>query len=114
MMQARESFWEPRWHATLRFALELAAWIAIYFAWGIFALAAAVAALTIFSVPGDKHRVIVRVPGAARVSLELMVSLAGAAAAWQVRGPVWGLVLLAGTAALVATAYRRWRWLWMR
>jgi hypothetical protein len=97
--------------AALRFILEVIAWVAIYFAWGWIPLVFAVAALTIFSVPGDKHMVVVKVPGWVRIALEVAVAIAGVAAAHKVLSiPPAGTFLLI-YAIMFAASRKRMRWL---
>jgi predicted secreted protein len=97
--------------AALRFILEVIAWVAIYFAWGWIPLAFAVLALSLFSVPGDKHRVIVKVSGPIRIALEVAVAVAGVAAAHRVLAiPPAGTLLLI-YAIMFAASRKRIRWL---
>jgi hypothetical protein len=105
--------------AGLRFAMELIAWIAGPWAVGqwlgpwaaALALLILVAAPAIFSTPGDKHQVIVPVPGVVRFTLEVDLATAGVVAAWFA-WPRWA----AAVATVVAvgaqvTGWRRSRWL---
>ncbi|MBI4410251.1 MAG: hypothetical protein HY561_11115 [Gemmatimonadetes bacterium] len=100
--------------AGYRFLLELAAWVAIYFAWSWIALVLAVAALSLFSVPGDKHLVLVRIPGPMRILLEAGVGAAGIAAAGRVGGSPAALLLAAAYLALFGLSWRRLAWMWGR
>lgn len=100
--------------SAFRFAVELAAWIAIHFAWGWIALVFAVAALALFNVPGDKHRVIVPTPGPVRIALEAAVTAAGVIAAWHVWGAGIGTGLLVASVLMFAVSSRRLAWLWRR
>jgi hypothetical protein len=109
---ATEPYTEPVALSALRFALEVAAWIAIYFAWGWIPLALAIATLSLCSVPGDKHMVVIRVNGPTRILLEALVAACGIAAArlaWSVPA---ALVLLTGFIVLFALSRSRLRWLW--
>ena len=47
-----------------------------------FALVVLVALPAVFSVPGDKHQVIIPVPGPVRFTLELDLAIVGGIAAW--------------------------------
>lgn len=103
----------------LRFLVELIVWVAGPWAVGQW-LGPWAAALTlvvllalpaVFSVPGDKHQVVVAIPGMMRFFLEVALGLAGAIAAWYA-WPVWAAV--AATLVVVAaqiTGWRRSRWL---
>ena len=107
-----DTFRESPALAAVRFILEMIFWVSIYFAWGWVALALAVAALSIFSTPGDKHRVFIAVPGKLRLLLEVVVALAGIAAAYQVWAfPPAGALLLV-TAVAFAASRKRIAWLW--
>jgi hypothetical protein len=103
---------EPPALAALRFALEPAAWIAIYFAWGFVPLVLAIAAVSVFSVPGDKHMVVIKTPGKVRILIELALAVAGVAAAHQAWRIPPASVLLLAFAVLFAASRRRLRWLW--
>lgn len=72
-----EPYREPAGLAALRFALEVMAWVAIHFAFGWPFAVVAVAVLALFGVRGDKHRVIVPIPGWLRIVLEIAVFVAG-------------------------------------
>ena len=106
-----DTFQEQPALAALRFILEFVSWVAIYFAWGGVPLALAVAALTLFSVPGDKHRVFIRVPGPLRIAIEVAVVVAGAAAAYKVWLIPSASVLLFFNAMLFVASRRRLTWL---
>lgn len=97
--------------AALRFALEVIAWVAIHFAFGWPFLALAVVALSIFSVPGDKHLVVVPIPGILRIILELAVFVAGAVAIFQTWSfpPVSVYTLI--VALMFVSSHRRLRFL---
>jgi hypothetical protein len=102
---------EPPALAALRFALEVAAWIAIYFAFGWPFAIVAVALLALFSVRGDKHRVIVAIPGWLRIIFELIVFAAGAFAIYRVWSfPSVSLYTLV-VAIMFASSHRRMRFL---
>lgn len=111
---ATELYKEPPALAALRFGLEVVAWVAIYFAWGWPFLILTIALLSSLSVPGDKHKVVVSIPGKARIALELAVFVAGAVACyrvWQV--PSTSAYCLA-VAVMFASSHRRMRFLWNR
>ncbi len=107
-----EPYREPPAVAALRFVLEVIAWIAIYFAWGWVPLALAMAALSLLSVPGDKHMVVIRVSGPVRIVVELVVVIAGTAAARQAWSTGAAAALLLAFVVLFAAARTRLRWLW--
>lgn len=106
------SYQEPPALAALRFLLEVVAWVAIYFAWGWPFLILAVALLSSLSVPGDKHKVIVSIPGKARIVLELGLFIAGAVACYR----VWNVPSTSGYSLAVAvmfvSSHRRMMFLW--
>lgn len=105
-------FDEEPWIAGLRFALELVAWLAIFFAWGWIALVLAVAVLTLFNARGDKHVTLLGVSGPVRIGLEVLVALVGIVAAFASWGTTAGALLLAAFLALFALSHRRLLWLW--
>lgn len=107
-------FDEEPWIAGLRFALELVAWLAIFFAWGWVPLVLAVAALALFNVRGDKHVVLLQVGGPIRIGLEALVAAVGIVAAFVNWGIAAGLPLLVAFLALFALSHRRVAWLWRR
>lgn len=113
-MSVAPIFHEPPLRAAVRFVVEVAAWIAIYFAWGLIPMILAVGALTLFTVPGDKHLVLVAVPGPLRVLLEAVIFGLGVFAAAEAFGPLAAVVLLAGFLVTVALTHRRWLWMWRR
>ena len=98
--------------AALRFILEVIAWVAIYFAWGWIPLAFAILAVSVFSVPGDKHRVIIKVSGPIRIALEVALAIAGVAAAHKVLAIPPASTLLLIYALMFAASRKRLRWLW--
>jgi hypothetical protein len=97
--------------AALRFALELLSWAALGWAWGWLALAAGVAALALFSVRGDKHNVIIAVPGPLRLALELGVTALGLLAAYRAWGALAAGVGIVLVAIYLLIARERLRWL---
>jgi hypothetical protein len=109
---ATEPYSEPATLAALRFVLEVAAWVAIYFAWGWIPFALALAALSVFSVPGDKHMVLIQVGGRMRILLEVLVALAGLVAAVQAWFLAAAGVLLVANVFLFAASRARLHWLW--
>ena len=109
---AIEPYGESKAPAALRFVLEVLAWLAIYFAWGWIPLALAMAALSLLSVPGDKHMVVLPVSGPVRIMVEALVAGAGIVAAAQAWSWIVGAVLLGAFAVLFATSRPRLRWLW--
>jgi hypothetical protein len=107
-----EPYREPATLVALRFALELIAWIAIYFAWGWIPLVFAVAALALLSVPGDKHMVVIKIAGPLRILVEAVVAAAGVIAAGRAWSTTAAGALLFAFAVLFAASRRRMRWLW--
>jgi len=107
-----DTFREPPALAAMRFILEVIAWLSIYFAWGWLALILAVAILAIPSTPGDKHMIVLPVPGKVRLLVEAVVALAGVAAAHQVWSVPRAGTLLFFYALLFAASRQRVRWLW--
>lgn len=97
--------------AALRFALEVAAWLAIHALWGWWAVITAVLGLALFNKRGDKHVRGIPVPGAARLLLELALLLVGAWAMARWLGPLAGGAMLASLFALVIVGRARYRWL---
>ncbi len=103
----------------LRFLVELIAWVAGPWAMGqwLGPLAAGLTLLVllalpgVFSVPGDKHQVIVAIPGMMRFFLEVDLGLVGVIAAWY----AWPIsAAVAATLVVVLaqiTGWRRSRWL---
>ena len=108
---ATDSYREPAALVALRFALELIAWIAIYYAWGFIALVFAIAAVAVFSVPGDKHMVVIKVPGKLRILIEAALAITGVAATHRAWGVPTASALLLATAILFAASRQRLRWL---
>lgn len=98
--------------AGLRFALEVVAWVAIYFAWGWPFLILAIALLAALSVPGDKHKVIIPIPGKARILLEIAAFVAGGIASYRVWSfpstSIYALVV----AVMFVSSHRRMTFLW--
>jgi hypothetical protein len=105
------SFHESTGLAAFRFALELIAWILIYAAWGLFPFVIAIVATSVLGVPGDKHLVIVAVPGRIRLLIEALLALAGVTAAATTLGA--GPALLFGSACLGLAVLARHRWIWL-
>jgi hypothetical protein len=103
----------------LRFLVELIAWVAGPWAmgewlgvWaGAIALVVLVALPAVFSVPGDKHQVIVPVPGALRFSLELDLGIVAAVAAWVAWPPAAAVTATVVVVLAQLTGWRRSRWL---
>jgi hypothetical protein len=105
--------------AALRFLVELIAWVAAPWAMGqwlgvwaaALTLVVLVALPAVFSVPGDKHQVVVPVPGVVRYSIEWDLALAGVIGAWF----AWptSAAVAATLVAILAqvTGWRRSRWL---
>ncbi|MBI3961311.1 MAG: hypothetical protein HY335_01060 [Deinococcus sp.] len=96
--------------AVWRLALELAAWVVLWLAWGMGAVGLAVLALSLFNTPGDKRVVIVAVPGPVRLLVEVAVELAGVYAAYRLWGWLAVGFLLVYVLHLIA-AHERLRWL---
>lgn len=103
---------DPPVLAALRFVLEVAAWVAIYFAWGWIPLVLSIAALSLFSVPGDKHIVLFPIPGPLRMAVEAAVGIAGVIAAHAVWGPRLAVPFLLAYLLFFLISYRRWIWMW--
>jgi hypothetical protein len=103
---------EPPALAALRFALEVFAWFALYFAFGWPVAVLAIALLSLFSVRGDKHKVVVPIPGKLRILLELIVFLGGAFAVYR----VWSIpsvsAYLLFVASMFVSSHRRMSFLW--
>lgn len=112
MSSDTHAFREATIPAAARFALELAAWIVIFLAWGWPALVIAVAALTLFTVPGDRHAPLVRIPGPLRIALEIAVAAAGILGAREVWGGIAAVALGVAYLILWTLAPRRWVWMW--
>ena len=70
------------------------------------------AALSLFSVPGDKHVVVVRVSGRVRIALEAMIAVAGVVAALQAWFLAAAVLLLLGNLILFGLSRQRLSWLW--
>jgi hypothetical protein len=99
--------------------VELIAWVAGPWAMGQWlgpwvagvTLVVLVALPAVFSVPGDKHQVVVAVPGSMRFLLELDLGIAAAIAAWFA-WPVSAAVAATVVVVLAqVTGWRRSRWL---
>lgn len=107
-----EPYHEPAALAALRFALEVVAWVSIYFAWGLPFLILVVALLSTLTVRGDKHPVVIAIPGKLRIALEIAVFAAGAVAMYQ----VWKIPSVSAFALVVAIMFvssrRRMHFLW--
>lgn len=103
---------EPPALAALRFALEVVAWIAIYFAWGWPFLIVAVALLSLLNVPGDKHVVVIPIPGKVRIAIELFVFIAGIVACYQIRSIPSASALSLAIAIMFVSSHRRMTFLW--
>ena len=103
---------EPPALAALRFALEVIAWVAIYFAWGWPFLIVAVALMSLLNVRGDKHVVVVAIPGKARIALELMVFIAGIVACYRIWRIPSASALAFAIAIMFVSSHRRMTFLW--
>jgi hypothetical protein len=103
---------EPPVLAGLRFALELVAWIAIYFAWGWPPVILAMALLMLFNVRGDKHRVVIPIPGKLRILLELIVFVSGAVASYKVWSVPSTSAYSLAVAVMMVSSHRRMMFLW--
>ncbi len=103
----------------LRFLVELIAWVAGPWAVGAWlgvwaggvALVVLVGLPAVFSVPGDKHQVIVPVPGLIRFLLELDLGIVAAVAAWFVWPPVAAVTATVVALLAQSAGWRRSRWL---
>jgi hypothetical protein len=104
--------------ATLRFLVELAAWVAAPWAvsrtsWLLAALVLVVLLLLpgVFNVPGDKHVAGRPVSGPVRIAIELVLMAAAVWGAW-VAWPTWAAVAVSVVTVLALLAnLPRWRWL---
>ena len=106
--------------ATLRFLVELAAWIAGPWAvadltgtgWlAVPAVLVLVGAVSVFSTPGDKNQVVIATPGPIRLIIELALTVVAVGAAWVV-WPLWAAVVVTAIAAAAqVTGWQRTRWL---
>ncbi|MDJ0961417.1 MAG: hypothetical protein QNJ88_12225 [Acidimicrobiia bacterium] len=106
--------------SSLRFLLEIVAWVAGPWAvadltgqaWtAIPAVVALLALPSVFSTPGDKNQVIVGTPGPVRIVIELALIAAAVAGAWIV-WPVWLAAVVSVVAvAGIITGLPRLRWL---
>lgn len=104
--------------SALRFATEIAAWVATPWAlshcsWLLAAVSVAVliGLPAVFATPGDRPGVPVSVPGYITIALVVLQMAAAAVSAWlawplPVAIAVWTLVLVS-----IATEQPRWRWL---
>lgn len=112
----------PFWNLTLRFALELAALVALTVAASgrlatSLVIATPIAAgflWGVFNVPGDSSRsgeAAVPVPGFVRLAIELAILLGAAWALVATGRPAWGYVLAGLVAFHYAFAIPRTRWL---
>lgn len=93
----------------LRFIIEVVAWVAGPWAvaeatgqvWtAVIAAVVLIGLPAVFSTPGDKHQVIVAIPGPVRLVIELVMAAAAIGAAWYV-WPTWA----AGGVVAVALAW---------
>ncbi|MDN0198517.1 hypothetical protein [Streptomyces sp. S.PNR 29] len=109
---------DDRTAPVLRFATELAAWVATPWAlsghsWllAVLAVVVLIGLPTVFSTPGDKAQVIVPVPGRVTILLVLLQLAAAVISAW-LAWPSWAAVLVSLLAATtLVTERRRWQWL---
>lgn len=105
--------------ATLRFLVEMTAWVAgawVAARWiGVWAIPVALVVLVgppaMFSVPGDKERVIVPVPGLVRFMIELDLSIVAVVTVWLLVGPTGGMLTLGLVLAAQVAGWRRTHWL---
>ena len=106
--------------ATLRFLVEIVAWVAGPWSaaalsgtwWPAIIIAIVLIGLpSVFSTPGDKRQVIIATPGAIRIGIELLLMATAVFGAWIV-WPSWavGAVVIFVFAALL-TGARRYLWL---
>ncbi|NND04282.1 MAG: DUF2568 domain-containing protein [Acidimicrobiia bacterium] len=106
--------------STLRFLIELTAWVAGPWAaadlfdsgWAVVpALVLLMVLPSIFNVPGDKNIEGVPVSGTVRIAIEAFLLLVAVVASWLV-WPPWAAVLVSIAAVgMVATGLPRYRWL---
>jgi hypothetical protein len=103
----------------LRFLVELIAWVAGPWAMGqwlgpwvaVLTLLVLVGLPAVFSVSGDKHQVIVAIPGSMRFFLELNLGVVAAIAAWYAWPAAAAVVATVVVVLAQATGWRRSRWL---
>jgi uncharacterized membrane protein len=101
--------------ASTRFGVELVAWVfAAWWAATSIGTAAAVGVTVVLvsvpavaSVPGDKHQVVVAVPGSVRVSIEVVLYLVAAVAPTAVVS--WWPTITASVAVGAVVQLGRWR-----
>ena len=106
--------------ATMRFFVEVVAWVAGPWAafeltdrWWVAVLVGIVllALPSVFSTPGDKHQVVVATPGPIRFVIEVILAAAAVIGAW-VAWPTWLAVLVTViVVAFLVTGWARTRWL---
>ncbi|MEU4344201.1 hypothetical protein AB0H00_23565 [Nocardia sp. NPDC023852] len=104
--------------SVLRFTTELVAWVATPWALVGYSVPLAVVAVvllvglpTVFATPGDKHQVLVPVPGMVTIGLVVLQLIAAVVSAWFA-WPVWIAVAVSLLAVVTVFAeLPRWRWL---
>jgi hypothetical protein len=109
---------DDRAASVLRFATELAAWVATPWAlagrsWplAVVSVVILIGLPTLFATPGDKATVIVAVPGWATIGL-VVAQLAAAVVSSWLAWPAWAAVAVSLLAAgTLVTERARWRWL---
>lgn len=106
--------------STLRFVIEVTAWVAGTWAaveildsgWAaVPALAVLLGLPSVFNVAGDKNVTGILVPGLVRILIEGLLLLVAVGASWYL-WPTWAavIVLIAG-AGMIVTGLPRYRWL---
>ncbi|MGW0854968.1 hypothetical protein [Streptomyces sp. NPDC002690] len=112
---------DDRLASVLRFAVELAAWVATPWALSRYSWPLAVLSVVVliglpavFATPGDKKQVIVPVPGTVTILLVLLQIAAAVVFSWSA-WPARAAVPVSVLAALALVTERpRWRWLLTR
>lgn len=102
--------------SALRFLTELVAWVATPWALAPHSVPLAVASVilliglpTVFATPGDKHQVIVPVPGVVTIALVALQLVAAAVSAWVAWPRPVAVVVTVLALVTVGTELPRWR-----
>lgn len=106
--------------STLRFLIELTAWVAGPWAavqlfdsgWAVLPTLVLLLGLpSIFNVPGDKNIEGIAVPGMVRIAIEALLLIVAVVSAWIV-WPLWvAFVVTVVAVGMVATGLPRYRWM---
>ncbi len=109
---------KPGLASTLRFAVELVAWVATPWALASVSPLLSIASVvllvglpTIFATPGDKPKVMVAAPGYVTVGLVVLEMSAAVVSSWLIWPPVAAVVVCILVVVSVVTELPRWRWL---